>query len=170
MDIAIRYSSELEWPGLERVKLMDVQLFPVCSPGYRQALDGLSTIGDLHKAVLLRLPHEPWKPWFEAAALEWPEPISGPLFGDASLMLDAAANGQGVALARDVLVYRDLASGRLVRLFDMSLPSAKAYYAVCSPAAGGRREVQRFMEWLVESSRAPAKPGPSVPARTALTS
>lgn len=170
VDIAIRYSSELEWLGLERVKLMDVQLFPVCSPGYRQALDGLSTIGDLHKAVLLRLPHEPWKPWFEAAALEWPEPMSGPLFGDASLMLDAAANGQGIALARDVLVYRDLASGRLVRLFDVSLPSAKAYYAVCSPAAGGRREVQRFMEWLVESSRAPAKPGPSVPARTALTS
>jgi LysR family glycine cleavage system transcriptional activator len=149
VDVALRYGSEEEWTGLQCVKLMDVQLFPVCSPGYRQAVGGLAALADLRQAVLLRLPHEPWKPWFEAAALDWPEPVSGPLFGDASLMLDAAANGQGVALARSVLVDHDLASGRLVRLSDVSLPSARAYYAVCSAAAGARPEVQCFIDWLV---------------------
>lgn len=158
VDIALRYGSKEEWSGLECVKLMDVQLFPVCSPAYKETLRGLPTITDLRKAVFLRLPHEPWKPWFEAATLSWPEPVSGPLFGDASLMLDAAANGQGVALARSVLVDHDLASGRLVRLFDISVPSARAYHAVCSPAARGRPEVQRFIEWLVASSRPSAKP------------
>jgi LysR family glycine cleavage system transcriptional activator len=158
VDIALRYSNEEEWSGLQCVKLMDVELFPVCSPGYRQALGGLATIAELRKSVLLRLPHEPWKPWFDAAGLSWAEPVAGPLFGDASLMLDAAANGQGVALARSVLVERDLTSGRLMRLFDISLPSAKAYCAVSSPAAGARPEVRRFIEWLVASSGGSSRP------------
>lgn len=158
VDIALRYGNKEEWSGLECVKLMDVQLFPVCSPAYREMRGGLSLITDLRAATLLRLPHEPWKPWFAAAALNWSEPVSGPIFGDASLMLDAAANAQGVALARSVLVDRDLASGRLARLFDVSVPSMRAYHAVCSPAARGRPEVKRFIEWLVASSRPSDKP------------
>lgn len=157
VDIALRYGNIEEWSGLQCVKLMDVELFPVCAPGYRQALGGLATAAELHKALLLRLPHEPWEPWFDAAKLNWPEPMAGPLFGDASLMLDAAANGQGVALARSVLVDHDLASGRLVRLFDVSLQSSKAYYAVCSPDSGSRPEVRRFIEWLIASSRVTMK-------------
>lgn len=164
VDIALRYGRKEEWTGLDCVKLMDVQLFPVCAPAYRKTLGGLSAITDMRAATLLRLPHEPWKPWFEAAALDWPEPVSGPLFGDASLMLDAAANGQGIALARSVLVDQDLASGRLVQPFKVSVPSTKAYHAVCSPAARERTEVQCFINWLVATSRTPARLKPKLAA------
>ncbi len=160
VDVAVRYGNKEEWAGLSCVRLMDVSLFPVCSPAYREALGALTAISDLRRAVLLRLPHEPWQPWFEAAGVRWPEPSSGPLFGDASLMLDAAANGQGVALARSVLVDRDLASGRLVRPFDISIPSARGYYAVCSPGAAGRAEVASFIRWLIASSAAPQPEAP----------
>lgn len=153
VDVAVRYSTREDWSGLACVKLMDVMLFPVCSPAYREALGGIRTVADLRKAVLLRLPHEPWQPWFQAAGLQWREPSSGPLFGDASLMLDAAANGQGVALARSVLVGRDLESARLVRLFEVSIPSARSYYAVCAPGAAGRPEIDAFIEWLIASTR-----------------
>ena len=156
VDVAVRYGSQEEWAGLACVKLMDVILFPVCAPVYREALGGLEATADLRRAVLLRLPHEPWQPWFEAAGLTWPEPASGPLFGDASLMLDAAANGQGVALARSVLVERDLAAGRLVRLSEISIPSSRSYYAVCSQASAARPEVACFVQWLIASSRAAA--------------
>lgn len=152
VDVAVRYGTREEWSGLACAKLMDVTLFPVCSPAYREALGGIHAVADLRRAVLLRLPHEPWQPWFEAAGLRWPEPASGPLFGDASLMLDAAASGQGIALARSVLVERDLASGRLVRLFDVSIPSTRGYYAACSPSAAARPEVHAFIQWLVASS------------------
>lgn len=158
VDVALRYGSKEEWSGLDCVKLMDVQLFPVCSPSYRAALGGLSATTDPREATLLRLPHEPWKPWFAAANLDWPEPTSGPIFGDASLMLDAAANGQGIALARSVLVEHDLVSGRLVQLSDISVASGRAYFAVCSPAARARPEVKRFLEWLVTYSRRSVKP------------
>ena len=164
VDIALRYGSREEWTGLDGVKLMDVELFPVCSPAYRDSLGGIASTADLRKATFLRLPHEPWKPWLEAAGLDWPEPVSGPLFGDASLMLDAAANGQGVALARSVLVDLDLAAGRLVRPFEISVRPAKAYYAVCSPAARARPEVQRFIDWLVASSGAESSTHPGLAA------
>jgi len=158
VDVALRYGSMEEWSGLDCVKLMDVQLFPVCSPSYRATLGGLSTTADLRKGIFLRLPHEPWKPWFTAAGLDWPEPASGSIFGDASLMLDAAASGQGIALARSVLVEHDLASGRLVRLSEVSVASGRAYFAVGSPAARARSEVRRFLEWLVGFSRRSARP------------
>lgn len=157
VDVAVRYGSKEEWSGLTCVKLMDVTLFPVCSPAYREALGGIRAIADLRSAVLLRLPHEPWQPWFEAAGLRWPEPSSGPLFGDASLMLDAAVSGQGVALARSVLVARELESARLVRLFDVSIPSTRSYHAVRSPGAAARPEVDAFIQWLIASSRADAE-------------
>jgi LysR family glycine cleavage system transcriptional activator len=167
VDVAVRYSSREDWAGLACVKLMDVTLFPVCSPAYREALGGIRTVADLRKAVLLRLPHEPWQPWFEAAGLQWPEPSSGPLFGDASLMLDAAANGQGVALARSVLVGRDLESARLVRLFDVAIPSARSYYAVCSPDAATRPEIDAFIAWLIASTRGGLRKGTATPHASA---
>jgi LysR family glycine cleavage system transcriptional activator len=156
-DVALRYWTEDEWTGLEWVKLLEVELFPVCSPAYRPSSGGLAKPADLRHATLVRLLHEPWKPWFRAAGLDWPEPASGPLFSDASLMLDAAANGLGVALARNVLVESDLASGRLAHLFKVSLPSSRAYYALCSHSAKARPEVRTFIKWLlVTSKRRPA--------------
>lgn len=154
-DVAIRYGTNEDWSGLKSIKLMDVELFPVCSPTYLDPVSELDSPAALKKALLLRLPHEPWKPWFEAAGLDWAEPVSGPLFGDASLMLDAAANGQGVALARSVLVERDLASGRLLKLFHVSIPSPRAYHAVCSAHAAARPEVAAFLKWLIALSSQP---------------
>lgn len=153
VDVAIRYGRKEEWSGFKCVKLLDVTLFPVCSPGYREALGGLRDVHNIRKAVLMRLPNEPWKPWFQAAGLDWHDPVSGPLFGDASLMLDAAANGQGIALARSVLVDRDLAARRLVRLFNISIPSTCAYYAVRSLCVAERTEINSFVRWLIACSR-----------------
>jgi LysR family glycine cleavage system transcriptional activator len=151
-DVEVRYGMADEWTGFNAIKLLEGRLFPVCSPAYRKALGGLAKPQDLAKAVLLRLPHEPWKSWFEAAGLNAAEPTRGPLFSDASLMLDTAANGQGVALARSLIVDDYLASGRLVKLWDVSIPSPNAYYAICSAAAARRPEVRAFADWLVAAA------------------
>jgi len=152
-DVVIRYGSEEDWAGYRSAKLMDVELFPACTSAYREKLGGLAAPADLRGAQLLRLPHEPWKPWFGAAGLAWSEPVSGPLFSDASLVLDAAVNGQGVALARSVLVGGELASGRLVRLWEIAVPSSRAYYAVWSERSAARPEVSAFLDWLMRSCR-----------------
>ena len=68
-------------------------------------------------------------------------------------MLDAAAQGQCIALARSVLVEHDLATGRLVRLCDVGVPTEYAYHAIYQDAACQRAEVVSFIDWLVTSAR-----------------
>lgn len=152
-DVAIRYGSEADWPGFRSVELMRSDVFPVCSPDYRTALGEPLEVRSLAHATLLRLARQPWKPWFEAAGLPCEEPDRGPLFSDAALMLDAAVQGQGVALARSTLVEHDLATGRLVQLFETSIPSECSYYAVCQPGGTRRAEVASFLDWLIETAR-----------------
>lgn len=152
-DISIRYGTETDWPGFQCVELMRSEVFPVCSPGYKAGVGGIANPKDLLRATLLRLPRQPWRPWFRAVKLDCEEPHRGPLFSDAALMLDAAAQGQGVALARSVLVKHDLATGRLVRLFDAGIPSEFAYHAICQPAIAQREDVASFIDWLLMCSR-----------------
>lgn len=152
-DVSIRYGAQADWPGFQCIELMRSEVFPVCSPGYKATIGGISNPKDLLRATLLRLPRQPWKPWFRAANLSCEEPHQGPLFSDAALMLDAAAQSQGVALARSALVEHDLATGRLVRLFDVGIPSEFAYHAICQPATARREEVASFIDWLVTSAQ-----------------
>ncbi|MBI3044240.1 MAG: LysR family transcriptional regulator [Betaproteobacteria bacterium] len=151
-DVAIRYGSEQNWPGFACVKLLQSEVFPVCGPGYRAAHPGLARLAALRDATLLRLSRQPWVPWFRAAGLTWKEPTQGPIFSDAGIMLDAAANGQGIALARSVLVNYEIATGRLVRLFDISIPSGGAHYAIYSPHSAAHSEVTSFIDWLVAAA------------------
>lgn len=152
-DVSIRYGAQADWPGFQCIELMRSEVFPVSSPGYKATIGGISNPKDLLRVTLLRLPRQPWKPWFRAAKLSCEEPHQGPLFSDAALMLDAAAQSQGVALARSALVEHDLATGRLVRLFDVGIPSEFAYHAICQPATARREEVASFIDWLVTSAQ-----------------
>jgi len=135
----------------ERVEILRCRVFPVCSPEYRATLDCPDEPRSLLHADLLRVSRQPWRPWFRTAGIVCQEPDHGPLFSDSGLMLDAAVGGQGIALARDVLVRHDLEMGRLVRLCDVSIECV--YYAICLPKTGARPEVGAFIEWLAESGR-----------------
>jgi LysR family glycine cleavage system transcriptional activator len=72
------------------------------------------------------------------------------MFNDSSLLLQAAVQGQGVALARSSLVGTDLHEGRLVRLFDVSVPSEYAYYLAYPPRLLGTGKLDAFRAWMVE--------------------
>jgi LysR family glycine cleavage system transcriptional activator len=153
-DVAICYGKAGEWAGFETRELLRGLLAPVCSPDYRQSIGELKHPRDLLRASLLRLRRHPWTQWFRAAGVKCADPTTGPLFSDAHLMLHAAVAGQGVALAFDVLAQNDLAVGRLVRLFELNIPSDCAYYAVYPEAAMAKPEVAVFIDWLVATSRA----------------
>lgn len=152
-DIAVCYGKAFEWTGFQCTKLLTGCLFPVCSPSYRKTLGEISHPKDLLQAVLLRLPRHPWGPWFKSAGVKCAEPTTGLLFSDAHLLLSAAADGQGVALAFDVLARNDLKMGKLVRLFDLSIPSDCAYYAVYPEDALLKPETHLFLDWLVATCR-----------------
>jgi LysR family glycine cleavage system transcriptional activator len=143
-DVAIRHGFGT-WPDVSAELLMGDSYFPVCSP----RLARLPRVpGDLAKHTLLRADDEAWKPWFEAVGLDWPEPSRGPIFNDSALMLQACAEGQGVALARRSLLGNDVRNGLLVRLFDIDVPAARRYYLVYPPRLAESPKLALFRTWL----------------------
>ncbi len=154
VDVFVRYGKG-EWPNYESIRLADVELFPVCSPGYLAKHGPVERLSDLARVVLLRHTMEPWEGWLRAVGAEGEASMiaAGPLYTDARLMLNAACDGQGVALARSVLAEGDLRTGRLVRLFRYHVPSSQGYYAYFRPGATAQPSVRLFLDWLAETCK-----------------
>lgn len=113
VDVALRYGIG-PWAGLESVRLMDERIFPVCSPALL-ARHPIEKPEDLLSAPLLRHTDLPWSMWFRAMGIEPPELRPALGFDGSAMMLDAAAQGLGFALARGGYAKRDIDEGRLVR-------------------------------------------------------
>jgi DNA-binding transcriptional LysR family regulator len=147
IELAIRYGPG-KWPGLNATPLMKSFIFPVCSPEFLTRTR-LHFPDDLHALTLLRNPRQKWRPWILAAGLDLPEPIQGPVYDDAGLLLQAAAAGQGLALARSALAMDDLAAGRLVRLSDIEIEDDYGWFLVWrEPLRGDRTDLEAFTTWL----------------------
>jgi LysR family glycine cleavage system transcriptional activator len=154
VDVAVRWGKG-DWPGVEKRLLFRDTLFPVCSRAYRRKLGRMRQPADLRRAVLLRQSIQPWKPWFSAAGLDWPEPARGPSFTDSALMLQAAADGHGIALARQILAAPLLQAGRLVRVFDIGVTTDRAFYVIYPAYPPRRAEVAAFVDWIAQVASAP---------------
>jgi len=148
-DLEVRFGAG-KYPDLETIKLLEEPAFAVASPSYLERIGGVNTPADLSKAVLLRSALEPWKPWFEAAGLDWPEPAAGLRVDDLGLLLEAVRHGHGVALSRQHFAQQAIADGEVVELFDIRLASPPhAYYLVYDPNVSLRPELKLFIDWLL---------------------
>ena len=145
IDAGIRYGGG-HYPGIVSEHLLDDVYFPVCSPRLDKRLPAQPS--DLSRYLLLRSENEFWQPWFRAAGLDWPEPTRGPIFNDASHVMQAAVEGQGIALARSSLIGNDLRNGVLVRLFDVVVPSPFRYYLVYPTRLAASPKLTLFRDWL----------------------
>lgn len=150
-DAAIRFGPG-GWPEVQQTRLMGDESFAVCAPGYR---DGRlpRTPAELAGCTLLRNPWLPWEPWLHAAGLDFREPARGPSFTDSSVLLDAAAAGLGIALARRSLAERDLQAGRLIRLFDLAVPDPYSHYFVWRAEHPRLAQLFALRDWLIEETR-----------------
>jgi LysR family glycine cleavage system transcriptional activator len=72
----------------------------------------------------------------------------------ASMVIDAAVDGQGVTLARTTLAAWDLINGRLIRPLALALPLAKSYWIVCPKASAALPKVVTFRNWLLSEAAA----------------
>lgn len=148
VDVAIRYGRG-DYPGLKVWRLMTEDVFPVCSPELAAGDPPLRRPEDLRHHYLL---HDfgcvEWRAWLMAAGIDGVDPEGGTTYEDSSMLIQAALAGQGVALARSVLVEDELAAGRLIRPFEVSVPSDYAYYLVCPGYTADRPRIVAFREWL----------------------
>jgi LysR family glycine cleavage system transcriptional activator len=137
-------------------------MFPVCSPRLLEGEHPLRDPRDLRHHTLI---HEDWRAdgdgwagwpdwsmWLLAGGVEGVDPAGGIRFKQTALVIQAAIEGQGVALGNTSLVGDDLAAGRLVRPFDLSLKASPrfAYYLVSPRATADRPLTKAFREWVLE--------------------
>ena len=149
VDLAIRHGNGRA-SGLHVTRLCAEVLAPVCSPKLLRGRSGLRTPADLARHTLLHVDdRNDWVKWLDAAGVNNVDLSRGPVLNQASMTLDAAVDGQGVALARSALAAWDLINGRLVRPFELSLPVPYAYWIVCSKATAKLPKIVTFRDWLL---------------------
>lgn len=144
-DVEIRHGAVPDDIAADQVLLHD-RLTPLAAPALLAHHAPLREPADLLALPLLRTPLQPWAPWLRAAGLaEAPEPDEGPRLVDLGLVLAAALAGQGVALARLSLARHELAEGRLVQPFALTVPAERHYgLVVHRPSTAA----EAFTRWL----------------------
>ena len=149
VDVALRYGVP-NWGNLHYERLTPEELIVVAAPKLAEgkaipmqpeAISSLPLLSDEFNPA--------WDKWAAARGLD-PVTVTKPAmrFADSAVLITAAMDGQGVALARRLLVEDDLNAGRLIRLDPSVTPSDRALYFVCRLGDRDRIPVRRFRKWL----------------------
>ena len=159
VDVALRYGPG-GYEGVRVDYLFNQANTPVCSPALLSGEHPLGRPDDLRYHTLLHVDWKDaeasWRMWLLAAGLHDIDPTRGPHFTMETMAVQAALDGQGVALIGDILVADDLAAGRLVRPFDPSLstPLTFSHYLLSAKDGEEQPKVAAFRDWLLEQASA----------------
>lgn len=161
VDIAIRLGKGV-YPGLASELLVQEEFYPVCSPALLAKSPPLKRPEDLAGHVLLhdefeaRLPDQlDWTRWMREVGVAGVDTQRGIRFSFSHMTLQAAAAGQGVALASSALAWEDLKTGALVRPFgSLSVSGPYGFYVVCPEETASREKVAAFSNWARQEAAA----------------
>jgi LysR family transcriptional regulator, glycine cleavage system transcriptional activator len=168
--VGIRYGAG-RYPGLEATLLMEEDVFPVCSPALLTRVRKLRTPDDL---AHFRLIHDTtmeshasfpsWTTWLRRAGASKVDARRGLRINSSIMALQAAIEGQGVALARSVIAAGDLEEGRVIRPLQPSCPTGYAYYLVYPAGLPLSRSASAFCHWLKQEAHARSVSSPAITA------
>ena len=159
VDIGVRYGLG-HWPGLVAEKLMDEEIYPVCSPTLLSKKNRFKSPSDLIGETLIHdlsmdthTGFPSWAQWLSDAGASEAKIIRGMQINNSAAVLQAAIDGHGIALARSVMARDDLAAGRLVRLFpEIDFVSQLAYYLVYRSECASLPKLKAFRDWIFQES------------------
>jgi LysR family glycine cleavage system transcriptional activator len=142
------------WPELVAEPLFAADLLPVCAP---KLAAQLKRPGDLRGPSLLRVAHSPddWPLWLKAAGVARVS-ARGPEFQFYGQALQAAVDGLGIAMGIRPYIDDDLAAGRLVAPFALSVPKGMRWYLVYRGFSTGQRDFAAFRRWIIRAAAEPA--------------
>jgi len=152
-----------QWAGLTAEKLMDEEVFPVCSPAFyeihKQQLQTAENLFNLPLIHDLSMDNSAafttWDSWLKLNQISLEYTQRGLKINNSASVLQAAIDGHGIALARSVLANDDLKAGRLIRLFpEMQCASTLAYYIVYRAECHSLAKLKAFRDWLIEQAAA----------------
>ncbi len=156
VDLDIRYGPAVyDGYAVEQLTMDDV-ICPVCSPALCQGPKALKEPAQLANHTLIHLEYTTgvqtrwpsWQDWLDAIGVQRCDGSRGMRFSNASMAIQAAIDGHGVALVGRLIVADDLITGRLVRPFDILYPVNLCYCMVNLSWAAELPKVVAFREWL----------------------
>ncbi|MBO9709190.1 MAG: LysR family transcriptional regulator [Caulobacter sp.] len=144
LDCAVRFGDGA-WHGTDALPLFAAPMTPLCAPAVAERLRAPE---DLAREVLLRSYRaDDWPDWFAAAGVATPA-IRGPVFDSSWVMVEAAMQGAGVALAPSMMFARDLEQGRLVRPFPQEVGAGR-YWLTWLKSRAPTPALTAFGDWLM---------------------
>jgi DNA-binding transcriptional LysR family regulator len=150
VDIALRFGKP-KWEGLYHEQITHEELIVVAAP----SLVGNVTL-PMQPETISNLPllydafNVAWDDWADVVGLDKSKVASENIkYVDTAVLLEAAIEGQGVALARHLLAASDLKSGRLLRLDNSRVPLDRGLFFVCRHGDQDRVTVRLFKKWLL---------------------
>ncbi len=152
IDLAIRHGDG-RWPGMHVARLCTEEVFPVCSPLLLRGRGAVRSPRDIRHHTLLHVNDTAdWANWLARVEVNGVDCKSGPVFNQASMAIDAAVDGQGIALARTALATWDLLAGRLVRPLPQALDAPYAFWIVCPKSSADLAKISTFRSWLLKEA------------------
>ena len=160
IEVAVRYCPAKLAPA-GAIKLFGEEVFPVCSPTLLdRPARPLTVPSDLRHHVLLHHEHAEkgwptgaWRVWLETMGLHGLQSAGSLEFNQYDQIIQAALDGQGVALGVGPLVQRHIRQGRLVAPFEQRFASPRGYYLITARFAAERPEVNDFTGWVVATAQ-----------------
>ena len=146
VDLAIRFGIG-PWAPCRMEPLFDLTLFPVASPDFA-ALHPIQRPDDLVRLPLIDQPDLRWDTWFDPVGVTPPGLVGRTTFDDEQLALDMAAAGHGAVLTYQQAAASYLAAGKLVRLTDISAPTARKAWLIWREDNPKLRLIRNFSWWL----------------------
>jgi LysR family glycine cleavage system transcriptional activator len=158
VDLAVRYGQG-RWSGVEAIHLLDNEIFPVCAPGYLAGRPRLRQPAELLEETLLHLvefDHNwmDWEAWLRALGVERKPARRGLVFDNFLVLIQAALDGQGIALGGGRLADDFLARGVLVRPIAATLRSELAFYLVIPTELPLSQPAALFRDWILAEAKA----------------
>lgn len=157
-EIWIRYGTG-RYPGYRVERMFVPEYTAVCSPRLMRAKLPLRSPADLRYHTLIhddtiqdQRERPNWAEWFDVAGVSGVDASAGPHFTDSGLAIAATLDGLGVGLLSRPLVAGEIAAGRLVAPFDISIARSFAYYIVTPEAIADRPAVAAFRAWLLQEA------------------
>ncbi len=151
VDAWILYSNG-QHPGYSVTRLFGEQVFPVCSPQFRETLSAHPSVEEVIGQPLLHDIHwdTDWPDWARSVGATSGALAANMRFALYKGVIQAAVDGMGMAIGHGEMVAKELATGKLVPLAHLSVDSGKSYHLVMNPSSANNRTLVRLKEWLLQ--------------------
>lgn len=155
------------WPGFRATLLREGEVFPVCSPAYLRRRPHLKRVDQLLDETLLSLDDNrpglmDWPLWFAEQGINGYSSSRNLKINSHPLLMQAACEGQGIALGWALLTDDLLEKGKLVRPIEATLRERRAFYLVAAERSSSH-EAQIFGDWVLQHFTTPGAQAAPLP-------